>query len=418
MYDKVTIRVKAGDGGDGAVSFRREKFVPYGGPDGGDGGNGGDVIIRADGSVDSLIRYRRRKIYRAPDGADASGRKKHGKNGAELVLTVPPGTFIEYSNGTDTADVDLARAGDEAIVARGGQGGWGNTHFATSVNQVPHIAQRGEAGEESTVTLEMRLIADVGIIGYPNAGKSTLLTAASAARPKIADYPFTTIEPALGVVEIGNDRFIMAEVPGLIEGAHQGKGLGHEFLQHIHRTKILIHLVSGESESPLNDMIRVNQELSLYDPDLSRKPQIVALNKTDLPEVNDLLPAVRDEFKNAGIRAHYISAATGEGVPELMAEAMKILNSENEKVSEREPGRRIFHPQPRDTAVSVEKKGGVYHLHVPDLERLIAGPGASPAELRWQMQRQLTRRGLIKQLEKAGIAPGDRVRCGELEWEW
>ena len=418
MYDKVTIKVKAGNGGDGAVSFRREKFVPYGGPDGGDGGKGGDVILRADRSVDSLIKYRRRKIYRATDGANATGRKRQGKNGQDQVLTVPPGTFIEYSNGTDVAEVDLVRDDDEAIVARGGSGGWGNTHFATSVNQVPHIAQRGESGEESNVSLEMRLIADVGIIGYPNAGKSTLLTAASAARPKIADYPFTTIEPVLGVVEMGNERFIMAEVPGLIEGAHLGKGLGHEFLQHIHRTKILIHLVSGTSESPIEDMLRVNQELNLYDPDLSRKPQIMTLNKIDLPEVNNHLSAVRDEFKNAGVEAYYISAINGQGVPELMSEAVKILNTENEKVSKPEPGRKIFHPQPRDTAVRVEKKGGVFHLHVPELERLMSGPGASPAELRWQMQRQLTRRGLIKQLEKAGIKDGDKVRCGELEWEW
>jgi GTP-binding protein len=418
MYDRVTINVKAGDGGDGAVSFRREKFVPYGGPDGGDGGKGGDVIIRADRTVDSLIKYRRKRLYRAGEGAKATGRKRHGKNGEDLVLAVPPGTFIEYSNGNEAAEVDLIRTGDEAIVARGGSGGLGNTHFTTSVNQVPHIAQRGEAGEESTISLEMRLIADVGIIGYPNAGKSTLLAAASAARPKIADYPFTTIEPVLGVVEMGNDRFVIAEVPGLIEGAHLGKGLGHEFLQHIRRTKMLIHLVSGTSESPWEDILRVNQELNLYDPALSHKPQMVVLNKIDLPEVSNRLSPIRKEFKNAGVNVYYISAVTGEGVPELMTEAVKTLNIENEKVSKGEPGRKIFHPEPRDIAVRVEKKGGVYHLHVPELARLMAGPGASPAELRWQMQRQLTRRGLIKQLEKAGIAPGDRVRCGELEWEW
>ncbi len=418
MYDKVTIDVKAGDGGNGAVSFRREKFVPYGGPDGGDGGNGGSVIIRADASVDSLIGYRRKRMFRAEHGANASGRKRHGKNGEALILPVPPGTLVNYSTDLDNAEVDLVKAGDEAVVARGGRGGGGNVHFATSLNQAPHIAQKGEAGEESNVSLEMRLIADVGIIGYPNAGKSTLLTSVSAARPKIADYPFTTLEPILGVVEKANDRFIMAEVPGLIEGAHMGKGLGHEFLQHIHRTRILIHLISGTSESPVEDMIRVNQELARYDPNLARKTQIVAINKIDLPEVKERLAKVRSDFKDAGIKAYYISAATGEGVPELMSEAMNILNSETEIITKRETGRKVFHPEPRDTLVRVEKKGRVYVLHAPDLERLIAGPGASPAELQWQMHRQLTRRGLNKELEKAGIKPGSRVRCGELEWEW
>jgi len=418
MYDKVTINVESGYGGNGAVSFRREKFVPFGGPDGGDGGNGGSVVVRADNSVDSLIGYRRKRIFKAKDGANAGGRKRHGKNGENLVLPVPAGTLVNYSSGNDTAEVDLVKAGDEAIVTRGGIGGLGNTHFATSVNQAPYIAQKGEAGQGSTVSMEMRLIADVGIIGYPNAGKSTLLTFASAAKPKIADYPFTTIEPVLGVVEIGIDRFIMAEVPGLIEGAHLGKGLGHEFLQHIHRTRILIHLISGTSESPVEDMVRVNQELNLYDATLSQKTQIVVINKIDIPEVHDKIKAIKNDFKDAGIKAHYISATTGEGVTELLTEAMNILKSETVEITKQETGRKVFHPEPKDAAIKVEKKGGVYILHAPELERLVAGPGASPLELQGQMRRQLTRWGLVKELEKAGIKPGSKVRCGEIEWEW
>lgn len=418
MYDKVTIEVGAGNGGDGAVSFRREKFVPFGGPDGGDGGNGGSVIIRADNSVDSLVKYRRKRIFRANDGVNASGRKRHGKNGEDLILPVPAGTLIKYTADGDTAEVDLVNDRDEVIVARGGSGGWGNTHFATSVNQAPHIAQRGEDGQESTVSMEMRLIADVGIIGYPNAGKSTLLAAASAAKPKIADYPFTTIEPVLGVVEMGLDRFIMAEVPGLIEGAHLGKGLGHEFLQHIHRTRILIHLISGTSETPVEDMVRVNQEISQYDPELSNKTQIVVINKIDLPEVIEKLPSLKTEIKNAKINAYYISAISGEGVPDLMRETMNILKSERVNITVQETSGKVFHPKPKDAQIELEKKGKAFILHAPELERLYSGPGASSAELQLQMRRQLTRRGLVKELEKTGIKPGDKVRCGEIEWEW
>ena len=253
MYDRVEISVKAGDGGDGVVSFRREKYVPFGGPDGGDGGDGGNVVIKADSGITDLKMYRQHKLYKAEKGENGKGQKKHGKSGNDLVLLVPVGTIALGISGTaeELLIADCEEPGQEEIVALGGRGGQGNTHFATSTNQAPRIAQKGEKGEERTLVLEMRLIADVGIIGFPNAGKSTLLSKVSAAHPKIAAYPFTTLEPVLGVVEAGMDEFIIAEIPGLVEGAHLGKGLGHDFLRHIVRTRVLIHLVDGTSETPV-----------------------------------------------------------------------------------------------------------------------------------------------------------------------
>jgi GTP-binding protein len=421
MIDRIEIRVKAGNGGNGAISFRREKFVPLGGPDGGDGGRGGNVIIRADGDVDSLRAYRKNRLYRAGDGRNGSGSRKHGRSGEDLVLTVPPGTVVAYrdENGETSGVADLERPGAEVIAARGGRGGLGNTHFTTSTRQAPHIAQHGEPGEEFVVPLEMRLIADVGVIGYPNAGKSTLLAAASAAHPKIAGYPFTTIEPVLGVVEVGLDTFVLAEIPGLIEGAHAGRGLGHDFLRHALRTKIMIHLVGGDSASPSDDLLQLNRELELYDPGLARRPQLVALNKVDLPEVAEKLDDLKEELGGAGIKAHYISAASGEGVPELMAAALQVLQTAraSEEQAAALPGK-VFRPRPRDSRVSVSKEGAIFVVSAPELERVVAGEGVSPHELRWQLDGHFNRLGVNKALEKAGVQPGDKVRCGSLEWEW
>ncbi len=420
MIDKAEIAVKAGSGGNGVVGFRREMYVPYGGPDGGDGGNGGNVVVRADESIDNLRRYRQKKPNRAENGHNGAGNRKHGKDGEDLVLSVPPGTIVTSNeeDGTEVLLADLEKPGDEVIVAKGGKGGWGNTHYKSSTNQTPRIAQRGETGEERTVRLEMRLIADVGIIGYPNAGKSTLLTAASAARPKVASYPFTTLEPVLGVVERGLESFVMAEIPGLIEGAHLGKGLGHDFLQHAMRTKILVHLISGTSASPSEDMLRVNEELALFDPTLARKPQLVALNKIDLPEVQERLEEIKGEITGVGIKAHYISAATGQGVSILMAEAMKVLKAETAMEKRVELPVKVFRPQPREPRVKVTREGDEYVIHAPDLERIIAGAGVTPSELRWQLNYQLNRIGANKTLEKAGVKSGDKIRCGELTWEY
>ena len=419
MFDKANVKVIAGNGGSGAVSFRREKFVPFGGPAGGDGGNGGNVIIRADEVADNLRRYRQKKTYKAAHGRDGSGNRKHGRNGEDLVLMVPPGTIVSrlFEEGEEFLG-DLEKAGDEVVVARGGGGGWGNTHYVSSTNQAPHIAQRGETGEDCVVSLEMRLIADVGIIGYPNAGKSTLLAAASAAKPKIASYPFTTLEPALGAVEVGREVFVMAEIPGLIEGAHLGRGLGHDFLRHTMRTKILIHLISGSSETPVEDMLQVNAELAMFDPLLAQKPQIIALSKIDLTEVQEKLDSIRKTLTGAGVKAHYISAVDGTGVEGLMREAVKVLEAESAGERLAYTPVKIFRPQPREPGVTVSKQGDEYILSVPELDRVIAGAGASPTEIRWQLNSQLVKLGVNKVLVKAGIKPGDKIRCGEMEWEW
>jgi GTP-binding protein len=421
MYDRAEIRVRAGDGGDGVVSFRQEKFVPFGGPDGGDGGDGGDVIIKADGSVSSLRAFERKRFYKAANGESGKGKKKHGKKGKNLILTVPVGTVAlsKTQVGGDAVIADLEEPGQQMVIAKGGKGGWGNTHFASATNQAPQIAQKGEAGEENGVILELRLMADVGVIGYPNVGKSTLLAACSAAKPKIASYPFTTREPVLGLVKVGQRSFVLAEIPGLIGGAHLGRGLGHDFLRHVGRTKILIHLIDGGSASPVEDMTQVNAELSLYDSALAQKPQLAVVNKIDLPQVRAKLAEIGDAFRAIATSPLFISAATGEGVAELMTEAMKMVS---QVTGERGAGgkvvRKVFHPQPVVAGPRVHKEGDTFVVVAPELERIVARTDVSSPEVRGQIIRQFNRLGVSKALEKAGVKPGDKVRCGDLEWEW
>jgi GTP-binding protein len=421
MFDRVEIVLRAGRGGDGVVSFRREKFVPFGGPDGGDGGDGGDVVVRADPSITSLRTFRQKRFHQAGNGENGKGKKRHGKKGEDLVLSVPVGTVLSYKMqiGDETLVADLKQSGQRVVVVRGGRGGLGNTHFASSTNQAPQIAQRGETGEEKAVILELRLIADIGIIGYPNVGKSTLLAAASEAKPKIASYPFTTREPILGVVEVGQRSFVLAEIPGLIEDAHLGRGLGHDFLRHVARTRMLLHLIDGGSASPVEDMRQVNGELKLFDSALAQKPQIVAVNKIDLPEVQARLVHLEEDFGKAGTVPFFVSADTGEGVAELMAEAMRRLGevTEKEKVAERLP-RKVFRPQPQTTGLRVYKEGDTFVVVAPKLERIVDWKGAASPETQHQLKRQLVRLGVSKALEKAGARPGDKVRCGSLEWEW
>jgi GTPase len=419
VYDNVEIGVKAGKGGSGAVTFRREKFVPLGGPDGGDGGDGGSVILKADGSITNLRHLIPRRLYTAADGARGTGSKKQGKRGADLVLAVPQGTIVSRltENGREML-ADLETEEQTATVARGGYGGWGNVHYKSSTEQAPAIAQDGSPGEEALLHLEMRLIADVGIIGFPNAGKSTLLAAASAARPKIASYPFTTLEPNLGVVTVGNTTFVMADIPGLIEGASQGRGLGHDFLRHIMRTRVLVHLVDGAAPEPLVSLYQVNQELALFDIDLSRREQIVAVNKIDLPEVAQRLPGLKTELKAAGVKAFFISAALNEGVVPLMeAVAVALLRLEAARAGDDTAPVKVFRPHPRRPA-RVEKDGAVFVVHAPELERAVSLPGAGEDAIKMEIERQLLRLGYARLLEKAGIKAGDRVRVGQREWDW
>lgn len=421
MFDIVNIVVRGGDGGDGAVSFRREKFVALGGPDGGDGGGGGNVIIVADSSVSALLRFRSNRVYRAGDGGNGEGKRKHGRGGKDLVLAVPAGTLISYrAQIGEPALADLAHPGERVVVARGGRGGFGNTHYVSPTNQAPRLAQKGEPGEENSIVLEMRLIADVGIIGRPNVGKSSLLAAASAASPKIASYPFTTREPALGVVNVDQRSFVVAEIPGLIEDAHLGRGLGHDFLRHVLRTRMLIHLIDGTSSCPVEDMNQVSGELTLFDSALSRKPQLVAVNKVDLPEVRSRVSDIRSAFREAGTEVLFISAATGEGVPGLMDRTLKALESidrQRDVTVEKAPPK-IFHPQPRRARFSVRREGDIFIIEAPELERIAARTDVTSPERRRELERELRRRGVSQALEKSGAKPGDKVRLGNFEWEW
>ncbi|MEE8194537.1 MAG: GTPase ObgE [Dehalococcoidales bacterium] len=421
MISRVEIGVRGGSGGDGAVSFRREKFVPFGGPDGGDGGAGGDVIIKADSGFTSLNIFRREKAYRAAGGRGGRGQKKHGRKGVDLVLLVPVGTVVsnKMQLGDDAAIADLVQDEQWVVVAKGGKGGLGNTHFASSTNQAPQIAQKGEAGEERDIVLELRMIADVGIIGYPNVGKSSLLAVASAARPKIAGYPFTTLEPVLGVVEVDQRSFVLAEIPGLVVGAHLGRGLGHDFLRHVLRTKILIHLLDGSSVSPADDMVRVNNELSLFDSALGQRRQLVVINKIDLSGVQARIAELRDAFGSIGVTVHFVSAATGEGVSRLMAEVWQVLARVTaEEAVTVKATRRVFRPKPRRGGVNVHREGDTLIVESPELERVVAGTNSTDLEARRQLLSYLTRPGVSRALRKAGVQPGDRVRCGNLEWEW
>jgi GTP-binding protein len=418
MFDIVEIIVRAGKGGNGAITFRREKFVPFGGPDGGDGGKGGDVILQADSSIINLWGFKNKQLYKAGTGEDGKGQKKFGKNGDNLVLSVPEGTIV-YSKGKDSLNVplgDLDKDGSTLVIARGGRGGKGNVHFARATNQTPLLAQVGELGEEKVLVLELKLIADVGIIGYPNAGKSSLLSISTAAKPKIANYPFTTREPILGMVEIEYQGFVIAEIPGLIEGASQGRGLGHDFLRHSMRTRVLIHLVDGTAESPLDNMIKVNNELSLFDSELAKKPQIVAVNKVDVPEVREKKNEIKESFLEAGINIRFVSAVTGEGVAELMKTVMSLLADNQSRSEEAAP--KVFRPQPRRKQVLISREDDVFVINEPELERIVARVDIGNPIVLGQVRAQLTRLHIDQALEKAGIKRGQKVRCGNKEWEW
>jgi GTP-binding protein len=349
MIDRVEIYVKAGDGGNGVVSFRREKFIPFGGPDGGDGGNGGSIYLMGDGSVSTLLSFRYKKRFSAEKGAYGKGKKMHGKKGEDLFIKVPLGTQVRLKteDGSGVLIADVVEQDQQVLVAKGGKGGFGNTHFATSINQAPRTAEMGKIGEEKRLLLDLKLIADVGIIGYPNAGKSTLLSVVSKAKPKIADYPFTTLEPVLGVVGIGYGSFVLADIPGIIEGAHEGRGLGLDFLRHIERTKALIHLVDGSSEDPVADFKKVETELVSYEPSLKDRPRLIAINKIDLPHVRGHMPELEREFKELGVSVHFISAATGEGANELMSKAWELVSKAPRLSPKKEEEEfKVFRPRP------------------------------------------------------------------------
>ena len=325
FIDKVEIHVKSGKGGDGMVHFHREKFIPRGGPDGGDGGKGGDVILEVKSTLNTLSSFRQNQKFKAEDGAKGGPSQMSGRYGNDLILYVPPGTII-FDGETGELIGDLTEPGQRLNILKGGRGGRGNQHFATSRNQVPRTAEKGEPAQEKRIKLELKLIADIGLIGVPNAGKSTLLSVLTNAKPKIAPYPFTTLEPNLGVANIDdNTTVVLADIPGLIEGAAQGAGLGHDFLRHVQRTRVLIHLLDGLSEDPVADYSQINSELSLFDPNLARKPQLVALNKIDQPEVQERLAELQNKFKELNVELMTISALARTNTRELLIKGYQAL---------------------------------------------------------------------------------------------
>ncbi len=336
FVDEVTIRLRAGDGGKGAVAFRREKFVPKGGPSGGDGGDGGSVVLVVDEGLSTLLDFRYKSEFAAPAGESGANKDRYGHAGADVILRVPPGTQV-FDATSGALIGDLRTHGERFVAAQGGKGGRGNMHFASSTDRAPRRSEPGTPAEERTIRLELKLLADVGLLGFPNVGKSSLIARISAARPKIADYPFTTLVPNLGTVGLSDERsFVVADIPGLIEGAHAGAGLGDRFLRHLERTRLLVHLLDaaadggpegGSARTPLRDFDTMNRELALYDADLAARPQIVVLNKIDLPEVRQRAKQLARTFAKRGVVLHAISAATGEGTPELLEAIWKALRA-------------------------------------------------------------------------------------------
>lgn len=434
FYDHVKIQVKAGKGGDGSSHFRREKFIPFGGPDGGDGGRGGSVYLEATASTNTLIDYRYRSHFNAGGGGNGMRQKMHGAKGADVILKVPCGTTILDADSNEQI-ADLVEDGQRVMVARGGRGGLGNVHFATATNQAPHEAQRGEPGDESWIILELRLIADVGLVGYPNAGKSTLLSVVSAAQPKIADYPFTTLTPNLGVVAVGerdsgfDSSFVLADIPGLIEGAAEGVGLGHEFLRHVQRTSLLIHMLDGAAfdRDPWQDFLAINRELEAYDERLASRPQIVAFNKTDLLEAQEQWPAFKERVEAAGYPVFSISAAAHQGTKELMQFAAQRLSEIRQEEAERSTAVAagdmgdlsgpVLRPQPID-AFTITRDHGVYVVRGKRVERAVNMTDLESEQSMERLQVTMEKMGVTKALEDAGVKVGDVVRFGKIELLW
>ncbi len=422
MIDSVVIQITSGNGGDGAISGRHEKFVPRGGPDGGDGGRGGNIIIVGDHNENTLIDFRYQRNFSAGNGENGAKAKKHGKDGDDVVIKVPVGTQIINERGSLVADI--LTSGEEYMAAPGGRGGYGNVKYSSSTSQYPVIAQAGEEGLKASLRLELKLIADVGIIGVPNAGKSSLITFLTAARPKIANYPFTTIDPVLGIVEHRDKDFVMVDIPGLIEGAHEGIGLGHEFLRHIERTRVLIHLVDGTSEDPSGDFHKINKELALFDEGLIGKPQILAINKVDLDEVSVLAEDLRDSMGEDAWKFHLISAVSGEGVGSMMDEVVQVLTEQPSSISSefsvdsQETSIPVLRPEPRRRGVSIYQEDGVYVVQAPGVERIAQRIDYEDWLARMQFYKHMQKTGVVKALEDAGISEGDTVRIGTVEWEW
>lgn len=422
--DRAKIFIKSGKGGDGHVSFRRELYVPNGGPDGGDGGRGGDVIFEVDEGLNTLQDYRHRKKYAAKDGEQGGKRRCHGKDAEDIVLKVPEGTVIKESESGKVI-ADMSGDNRRQVILKGGRGGLGNQHFATSTMQIPKYAQPGQPSQELWVNLELKVIADVGLVGFPNVGKSTLLSRVTNADPKIANYHFTTLNPNLGVVDLPDGRgFVMADIPGLIEGASEGVGLGHEFLRHIERTKLMIHVVDAagtEGRDPVDDIYKINAELEAYNPDIAKRPQVIAANKVDViyPEGEDPIQRLKDEFEPGGIRVFPISGVTGAGIREL-------LYYVSDRLSELDQAPVIFEPEyfPEEELIheslpyTIEKEDDIYVVEGPKIEKMLGYTNLDSEKGFAFFQKFLKDTGILDELEDAGIQEGDTVRMYGLQFDY
>lgn len=417
MLDTVKIYVRSGDGGDGMITFRREKYAPHGGPSGGDGGHGGDVVLRAAKGLNTLAPFSKKVHFKAEAGDKGGASNRTGATADDVIVEVPLGTVVRDAE-TNAVIADLLRPGDSVVVVAGGRGGKGNARFATSNNQAPRVAEKGEPGSERWLMLELRLIADVGIVGVPNAGKSTLLSVISNARPKIANYPFTTLEPQLGTV-LWNDRdLVVADIPGLVEGAHMGIGLGHAFLRHVQRTRLLIHLIDGSASDPLADYNQINQELALYDERLRERPQIVAFNKMDLPDAQNRLAAFQQALERDGVQVVPISGAAHQGIDVLVRAvfaAVDALPTQAETV----PTMPIYDLPAEELAFEIEQVDeGVFRIKGKRIERAAAMTYWDYQEAILRFQRMLDTIGVTAALRAAGVKEGDSVYIGDNELEW
>lgn len=422
--DSAKIIIKSGKGGDGHVSFRREKYVANGGPDGGDGGKGGDLIFQVDEGLNTLTDFRHKRKYAAGNGEDGGKRNCHGKNGEDLIVKVPAGTIIRDA-ASNKVIADMSGDNKRQIILRGGRGGLGNQNFATATMQVPKYAQPGKPGIELEVRLELKVIADVGLVGFPNVGKSTLLSVVSNAKPKIANYHFTTLNPNLGVVDLDGGGFVIADIPGLIEGASEGIGLGHAFLKHIERTKVIIHVVdaaSVEGRDPIADIYAINQELESYNPELLNKPQVIAANKIDaiFDESESILPILKAEFESKGIKVYPISAVSGQGLNELLYYVKELLMGMDQKpiIYEQEffPEMAIF--QEESYTVEYDQEEDVYVVEGSKIEKMLGYTNIDSERGFLFFQRFLKEQGILEELEKAGISEGDTVRMYGLVFDY
>ncbi|MCF6465362.1 GTPase ObgE [Clostridium sp. Cult2] len=421
FIDIAKINLKAGKGGDGAVAFRREKYEPAGGPYGGDGGNGGNIILQGDEGIRTLMDFRYKRVYKAENGENGRTKKQFGKKGQDLILKVPVGTLVK-DEGTGKVIIDIKEHNQSFIITKGGKGGKGNAKFATATRQAPRFAEPGMKGEERTVILELKLLADVGLIGFPNVGKSTILSILSEAKPKIANYHFTTLKPNLGVVKIDEEKsFVIADIPGLIEGAHEGAGLGHDFLRHVERTKVLVHVLDSsgiEGRNPIEDFYKINDELIQYNPKLKDKHQIIVANKIDIPQSEVWIESIKKEFEPMGYKVFTLSAATMEGINKLkygIWEALKDIETEYETFDEKVD---ITIGEPEEEPIIVKKENGVYVVEGSFIERLLYSTNFDNHDSLRYFQNIIRQRGVVDKLKELGIEESDSVFICGYEFEF